>query len=129
MYDYYAYYYPNMSTEMIPSKVAVPSKFMRPRQYAPRVGINWRTCYRYITEGVLPAYKFQGILVVDVDETDAIIKGLVRRVPVPMKSPGKAGRPKKHNPIGDYPRGKHVASNANREKAETAGRAKGRTSN
>jgi hypothetical protein len=60
--------------------------------------MNWRTCYRYIEEGIIPAYKFQGLLLIDVDEADSIIKGLVRHVPKPMKRPGKAGRPRKFNP-------------------------------
>ena len=83
-----------MDTQSIP----IPPKFMRPREYAPRVGINWRTCYRYIKEGLFPAYKFQGILLIDVDECDAILKGLIRHVPKPIKGPGKAGRPHKFNP-------------------------------
>jgi predicted site-specific integrase-resolvase len=61
---------------------SIPQKFMRPRRYAQRVGVNWRTAYRYIEEGFWPAYKFQGVLLVDVDEVDAIIKGLTRRAPV-----------------------------------------------
>ena len=63
----------------------ITAKFMRPRQYAKRVSIDWRTCYRYITEGVLPAYKFQGVLLLDVDECDMLLKGLVRRVQPPPK--------------------------------------------
>jgi hypothetical protein len=55
---------------------SIPAKFMRPRKYAERVGINWRTAYR---EGLWPAYKFQGILLVDVEEIDAILKGLIRQ--------------------------------------------------
>jgi hypothetical protein len=78
--------------------IKIPAKFMRPRQYAERISINWRTCYRYITEGVLPCYKFQGVLLVDVDEADAIIKGLVRHVSKSIKG-RKAGRPKKSEVI------------------------------
>jgi hypothetical protein len=77
---------------------SVPPKFMRPRVYAPRVGIDWRTCYRYIQEGLFPAYKFQGVLLLDVEECDGILKGLVRHVAKPMKRHGKAGRPRKFNP-------------------------------
>ena len=73
---------------------AIPPKFMRPRVFARRVGVNWRTAYRYIEEGLWPAYKFQGVLLVDVDEVDAIIKGLTRRVPIKKtrstKSPRRA---------------------------------------
>jgi hypothetical protein len=58
---------------------SIPAKFMRPRKYAERVGVNWRTAYRYIDEGLWPAYKFQGILLVDVEEIDAILKGLIRQ--------------------------------------------------
>jgi hypothetical protein len=86
-----------MGTKSTPPPL-VPPKFMRPRKYAPRVGINWRTCYRYINEGLFPAYKFQGILLLDVEECDAILKGLKRHVPKPIKRPGKAGRPRKFNP-------------------------------
>ena len=57
----------------------MPPKFMRPRRYAERVGINWRTTYRYIDLGVLPSYKFQGVVLLDIDECDAIIRGLQRR--------------------------------------------------
>jgi hypothetical protein len=71
--------YVTMNTE------SIPPRFMRPRQYAKRCGINWRTAYRYITEGLWPAYKFQGVLLLDVDEIDAILKGLVRRAPVKLK--------------------------------------------
>ena len=58
----------------------IPAKFMRPRRYAERVSINWRTCYHYIDQGLFPAYKFQGVVLLDVEECDAILKGLVRRV-------------------------------------------------
>ena len=34
----------------------------------------------------------------DVEECDAIIKGLIRHVPKPMKGSVKAGRPHKFNP-------------------------------
>jgi hypothetical protein len=54
----------------------IPPKFMRPRPYCRRVGVNWRTGYRYIDEGLWPAYKFQGVLLLDVDEIDGILKGL-----------------------------------------------------
>jgi len=47
---------------------------------------------------LFPAYKFQGILLLDVEECDAIIKGLIRHVPKPMKGSVKAGRPHKFNP-------------------------------
>jgi hypothetical protein len=79
------------------------AKFMRPRVYGPSRGMNWRTCYRYIKEGLFPAYKFQGILLLDVEECDAIIKGLIRHVPKPMKGSGKAGRPHKFNPESPQP--------------------------
>jgi hypothetical protein len=69
-----------MSTTAIKEPPAVPAKFMRPRRYAERVGINWRTCYRYIDLGIFPGYKFQGVLLLDVDECDSIIRGLQRRV-------------------------------------------------
>jgi hypothetical protein len=71
---------------------SIPQKFMRPRRYAQRVGVNWRTAYRYIEEGLWPAYKFQGVLLVDVDEVDAIIKGLTRRVPIQKSRVTKSTR-------------------------------------
>ena len=77
---------------------SISAKFMRPRKYAPRVGINWRTCYRYIEDGLFPAYKFQGVLLLDVEECDNILKGLVRHVPKTPKRAGKTGRPRKLNP-------------------------------
>ena len=72
----------------------IAAKFMRPRRYADRVGINWRTCYGYIEKGILPAYKFEGVVLIDVDEADAIIKGLVRHVSIPIKGrkPGRSPR-------------------------------------
>jgi hypothetical protein len=82
----------NMNTKEI------PQKFMRPRNYAERVDINWRTCYRYVSEGLFPGYKFQGIVLLDVAECDAILKGLVRHAQKPIKGPGKAGRPRKFDP-------------------------------
>jgi hypothetical protein len=83
--------------------ISVPPKFMRPRVYAPRVGIDWPTCYRYIQEGLFPAYKFQGVLLLDVEECDSILKGLIRHVAKPMKRQGKAGRPRKFNPPAPEP--------------------------
>src|SRR3979411_1147041 len=76
----------------------IPPKFMRPRPYSARVGVNWRTGYRYINEGIWPAYKFQGILLSDVEECDAILKGMVRHV-TPV-SPAKAKRrPRKRSAL------------------------------
>jgi hypothetical protein len=82
----------NMNTKEI------PQKFMRPRHYAMHADFNWRTCYRYVSEGLFPSYKFQGIVLLDVAECDAILKGLVRHAPKPIKGPGKAGRPRKFDP-------------------------------
>jgi hypothetical protein len=58
---------------------SVPAKFMRPRPYASRVGVSFRSIYHYVDLKVLPSYKFQGCLLLDVEECDAIIKGLRRR--------------------------------------------------
>ena len=38
-----------------------------------------RSVYHYVDLKILPAYKFQGVLLLDVEECDAIIKGLRRR--------------------------------------------------
>ena len=66
---------------LLMANVEPPSvKFMRPRRYAERVGINWRSIYQYIAKGELPAYKFRGILLIDVEEADGVLKGLVRHV-------------------------------------------------
>jgi predicted site-specific integrase-resolvase len=59
--------------------VEPPPKFMRPRPYARRVGVDWRTAYRYISDGLWPAYKFQGVLLIDVEEVDCILKGMIKR--------------------------------------------------
>jgi len=63
------------------ANVEAPPKFMRPRPYAKRVGINWRSIYSYINKGALPATKFQGILLLDVQRCDDILAGLVRYGP------------------------------------------------
>jgi hypothetical protein len=53
---------------------------MRPRPYARRMGMPFRTLYEYLYRGVLPYYKFQGILLIDVAEADAIIRSGLQRV-------------------------------------------------
>jgi hypothetical protein len=63
--------------------LSISPKFMRPRRYAERVGINWRTIYQYIEQGYFPAYKFRGVLLLDIDECDAVIKGMRRLEPEP----------------------------------------------
>ena len=68
-----------MNTELTNTEV-ISSKMMRPRRYAERMGINYRTFYDYLYRGAIPYYKFQGILLIDVEEADAIIKGLLKRV-------------------------------------------------
>jgi hypothetical protein len=55
-------------------------KMMRPRHYARRMGIHWRTFYEYLYKGLVPYYKFRGILLVDVAEVDAIIRSGFQRV-------------------------------------------------
>jgi hypothetical protein len=77
---------------------SIPAKFMRPRPYSESRGFNWRTCYKYINDGLFPSYKFQGIILLDVEECDSILKGLKRHVPRPLKRPGKVGRPRKTQP-------------------------------
>lgn len=76
-------------------KESIPAKFMRPRDYARRIGVDWRTMYSYITRGIIPASKFQGVLLIDVLEADNIIKGLVHHIAQPIERPGKVGRPRK----------------------------------
>jgi hypothetical protein len=53
---------------------------MRPKPYARRTGIPYRSLYEYLYRGVLPYYKFQGILLIDVKEADAIIRSGLQRV-------------------------------------------------
>jgi hypothetical protein len=79
-------------------KESIPAKFMRPRPYSRSRGFNWRTCYKYIDDGFFPSYKFQGVVLLDVEECDAILKGLIRHVPKPIKGPGKVGRSRKEPP-------------------------------
>jgi hypothetical protein len=69
---------------------------MRPRPYGKRIGLDFRTVYRHINTGRFPAYKFGGALLLDVDECDAIIRGLERRVPAPLpeKDPRRVARGK-----------------------------------
>jgi hypothetical protein len=57
----------------------VPQKFMRPKPYAGRVGVSPRSIYHYVDLKILPSYKFQGVLLLDIEECDTIIKGLRRR--------------------------------------------------
>src|SRR5271163_3631688 len=58
----------------------VLQKFLRPRHYARRIDVNWRSVYAYIEQGLLPAHKFAGVVLLDVEECDAILNGLT--VPV-----------------------------------------------
>jgi hypothetical protein len=53
---------------------------MRPRPYALRMGMPFRTLYEYLYRGVLPYYKFQGILLIDVKEADAVIRAGLQKV-------------------------------------------------
>jgi hypothetical protein len=57
----------------------VPAKFMRPRPYAKRIGVSFRSVYHYVDQKIFPAYKFQGVLLLDIEECDSIIRGLRRR--------------------------------------------------
>jgi hypothetical protein len=58
---------------------SVPAKFMRPRPYAQRIGVSFRSIYHYVDQKIFPAYKFQGVLLLDIEECDSIVKGLRRR--------------------------------------------------
>jgi hypothetical protein len=66
---------------------------MRPRPYAERTDVSSRTIYHWIDIKVLPASKFQGVLLLDVEECDAIIRGMRRREikPSPRIKRGKEG--------------------------------------
>jgi hypothetical protein len=71
---------------------------MRPKPYARRTGIPERSLYEYLYRGVLPYYKFQGILLIDVKEADAVIRAGLQRVDpkapkakVPKELQAKAG--------------------------------------
>lgn len=44
------------------------------------MGMPFRTLYEYLYRGVLLYYKFQGILLIEVKEADAIIRGRLQRV-------------------------------------------------
>jgi len=55
-----------------------PTKYMRPKPFALRTGVRGRAVYRWIDLKIIPSYKFQGVLLIDVDEVDLIIKGLRR---------------------------------------------------
>lgn len=57
----------------------LPAKFMRPRPYAQRIGVSHRSVYHYVSQKIFPAYKFQGVLLLDVEECDAIVRGMRRR--------------------------------------------------
>jgi hypothetical protein len=67
-----------------------PTKYMRPKPFALRTGVSGRTVYHWINLKIIPSYKFQGVLLIDVDEADLIIKGLrrheIKRLP---KSSGR----------------------------------------
>jgi hypothetical protein len=56
-----------------------PTKYIRPKSFAVRTGVSGRTVYRWIDLKIIPSYKFQGVLLIDIDEADLIIKGLRRR--------------------------------------------------
>jgi hypothetical protein len=64
-----------MNTETVPQE----QKFMRPRPYAKRIDVSVRSVYHYVDQKIFPAYKFQGVLLLDVEECDAIVRGMRRR--------------------------------------------------
>jgi hypothetical protein len=70
----------------------VPAKFMRPRPYAKRIGVSFRSVYHYVDQKIFPAYKFQGVLLLDIEECDAIVRGMRRREikPTPRAKRAKA---------------------------------------
>jgi len=55
-----------------------PAKYMRPKPFAVRTGVSGRTVYHWIDLKIIPSYKFQGVLLIDIEEADLIIKGLRR---------------------------------------------------
>jgi len=78
-------------------KEPITQKFMRPRNYAKRVDVNWRSIYAYIDKGLLPGHKFAGVVLIDVEEADNILRGLSGPVPAkrkrrPITEGAKAGR-------------------------------------
>jgi hypothetical protein len=71
-----------MTTETVP-------KFMRPARYANRISVSKRSVYHWVDQKIFPAYKFQGVLLLDVEECDAIVRGMRRRE---IKAPPKMKR-------------------------------------
>jgi hypothetical protein len=53
---------------------------MRPRPYARRTGLDPRTLYHYLSIGAIPSYRFRGILLIDINEADAVIRSGLQRV-------------------------------------------------
>jgi hypothetical protein len=51
-----------------------PAKYMRPKPFAVRTGVSGRTVYRWIDLKIIPSYKFQRVLLIDIEEADLIIK-------------------------------------------------------
>ena len=67
-----------------------PAKYMRPKPFAVRTGVSGRTVYRWIDLKIIPSYKLQGVLLIDIEEVDLIIKGLRRHeIKAPPKSSGR----------------------------------------
>ncbi len=64
------------------TKEPILQKFMRPRNYAKRVDVNWRSIYSYLDDGLIPKYKFAGVVLIDVEEADAILKSM----PAPLSA-------------------------------------------
>jgi hypothetical protein len=73
----------------------VPAKYMRPKPFAIRTGVSGRTIYHWIDLKIIPSYKFAGVLLIDIEEADQIIKGLRRREIKPVakikRQQGKEG--------------------------------------
>jgi len=44
------------------------------------MGMPFRTFYEYLYRGVIPYYKFQGILLIDIEEADSVIRSGLQRV-------------------------------------------------
>lgn len=73
----------------------VPAKYMRPKPFAIRTGVSGRTIYHWIDLKIIPSYKFAGVLLIDVEEADLLIKGMRRNEirPSPKKGRKQKGEP------------------------------------
>jgi hypothetical protein len=64
----------------LPDEVPIP-KYMRPKPFARRMGVNWRTMYGWINSGKIPHVKFSGVILIDVAKADMVIEGEFQPMP------------------------------------------------